>query len=216
MDLKPLKTYKYTKYPTKKQFAANPLGYSSSLFKRLNMPMKGIVISSAMMLLLSGCVRQTSKNPEEPDGFQTAGIPALPQYFTEQEILNIFTEAAKKEGLNFSLSDGKLVEITLPESIKTSDSGRLEIKLDAYNAEKNIGIEFVDFSDKDFEGCNNPENPFSIVDALNRADEKNEKGTQIYYLPPVEADYSDDFENNPLIKAQVDDFIKWLENQGII
>lgn len=204
MELKAFEHDKPALYPTLRQYLACPATNASPFARMLKGPFSKAAVASMITLLMSGC------------GQQTSGVPAGPRYLTETEALQIFTDEAKKAGITFSTDTEKIIEVKIPDDIKTEGGeDTLKIRLDGYNAEKDAGFEFINYGDGDFTGIDNKFSPDVVADSLNNAG-GNENGTKVYYLPPVDADSSVQAAENANVKEEINAFVEWLKSQGLI
>lgn len=126
MEVKPLKTYRTPIYPEKYKVLENPAILKALPERWKGNAKVGIALSSALMLLLTGCVQKAGETDQSttPESSQTAGnrnreiiqlapvfehgegrgsfgcvSVAPPAFLSEAEAFEVISEEAKKEGI---------------------------------------------------------------------------------------------------------------------
>lgn len=145
---------------------------------------------------------------------------------SETEAFKIINDEASKAGIQF-------------ETYIDEGNNLLEInRVDAYNANSNIGFEFVSVSDMDeiVDSSKNSDNDFSNKDIVEEItdqkvyklldtaqqlrEDKEKKGAQLnmgFFYDPGAGYYEDNkfISQEEALREQVRDFIEWLKNEGI-
>ncbi|HPI20300.1 MAG TPA: hypothetical protein PKY56_08010 [Candidatus Kapabacteria bacterium] len=154
---------------------------------------------------------------------------APPVYITEKEAYEIILNIFKDENI-------ELDTINCPEikfNLQPNDR-EVKLKIDAYNKEHNIAVEYVTSADKKSIDLMNTHlssgyNYFREPDARFIYDELKNQGYKysgVFYDEPVYADYTEKNWEESIEKArqevksnlikQVQEFIIWLKNEGIL
>ncbi len=154
---------------------------------------------------------------------------APPVYITEKEAYEIILNIFKEENI-------ELDTINCPEIkfILQPNDREVKLKIDAYNKEHNIAVEYVTSADKKLTNVVNTHlssgyNYFREPDARFIYDELKNQGYKysgVFYDEPVYADYTEKNWDESIEKAkqeiksnlikQVHEFIIWLKNEGIL
>lgn len=154
---------------------------------------------------------------------------APPVYLTEQEAYEIILNIFKDENIELDTINCPEIRFTLQPNDR-----EVKLKIDAYNKEHNIAVEYVTSADKESidvmsTHLSSGYNYFREPDARFIYDELKNQGYKysgVFYDEPVYADYTEKNWDDAIKKAkqevksnlikQVNEFIIWLKNEGIL
>lgn len=253
MNIKPVKKYDEPDYPTKDQVMKNP-----ELLKIIPDRWKGnlyvtAALSALLAITLSGCNNDSGNKTAAPLEKSIHSIPifehgkgrgsfgcdsvAPPALISEEEAFQVIQEEAKSYNISFEKSNMELKNINLPqvnlfsaqekeEVLQTVNKGSL--KLDGYDANKNIGFDFI--SKEEYDQWQKEDGMYSSVESydflqaakvlrtgVNKSKEVSVVG--IFYNP-IAASENEKFPSKETseeqLRKQIQDFFQWLKAQGII
>lgn len=180
------------------------------------------------------------------DGSGATGciVMSPPVFISEDEAKSIIFKAFDAEGIKFDTIDCPKIKFTAApiandcfgdEDTTKISAANVELKMDGYNKELNLAIQFVSRNDyfkfRSDDGCWSSVQGYNTKKAAEIIREElianGKTNTAVFYDPIT----SIDFERNKnwkknqkeakeeaakLLLAQVDDFIKWIKNENII
>lgn len=180
------------------------------------------------------------------DGSGAIGCMVMspPVFISEDEARKIIFTALKSENIDFSTTDTPVLKFTAPpianscyghEDHKSKKKAHVELKIDGYNKQYNLAIEYVSQADfKKFEAFDGCVSTVQVVHTKKAAelirDElilQGKSNAVVFYdpLPEFNFDPSQDYHDSEknahskarqLLKLQVRDFIEWIKKEGII
>jgi len=221
--LSPVKKYEAPKYPVYIQARNNP-----DLLKKLpsrwqkNANVIGC-LGTIGMLTLTGCPPFFGNNICSECGFAhhggSGGAPIYIIYLTEQEALSLIQTKAQEAGLNL---DSELPDYTVPINVWNKE----ELGLDFYDEEKDVALTLVNLSESGYQWCNVNLNK-NIAETAKKEFAKLENDTTVgvFYNPAKPFGFNEPDEKatedaekvlSGNLAAQVQEFINWLQAQGII
>ena len=216
--LSPLKKYEIPKYPIYEIARNNP-----DLLKKLpsrwqkNARVLGCL---GVMLTLTGCPIIFGNTVCKECGFAhhggSGGAPIYIIYLTEQEALDLIRTKAETAGINFNSE---------PPDYTVKVWNYNEVGLDLYDAEKDVGAALVGRNESGFHWCNiGWSKEFAKEAAKEFENHESDTTVGVLYNPekpygfnaPDEKDL-EKAENilREQLAAQVQEFIVWLQAQGI-
>jgi hypothetical protein len=170
------------------------------------------------------------------EGSGLTGCMAIagPVFISEQEARTLIFDALKKEGIEVDTVDTPTISFSLPSKKK------IDLKIDGFNKKFNLSIQYISGKDyKPFREYDTTENGFkkyystegystkeaaSIISSEMKKINKYNSG--VFYDPLTKCEYRKVDGVNPcviakeeskeLLLAQVQDFIQWLKDEGIL
>jgi len=190
MKVEPVFIYRRPKYPR----IGEDIQSSNVFFSRN----KNAVLVAAMIAVsstLAGC--------DAPFG-RTQGSPPPPKYLSEQEIIQILQYEAEELGVSFDSKQDTIIKLF------NSD---IEIALDLYNEEKQIGVAIVDRSqanDLITTGAQVDTSDMRTSGTIAEGILEDEQPVNFFLASDI-AEYREDD-----LRQAFREFIEWLQSEGII
>jgi len=159
---------------------------------------------------------------------------AGPVFISEQEARTLIFDALEKEGIEIDTVDTPTISFSLPSKKK------IDMKIDGFNKKFNLSIQYISGKDyKPFREYDTTEDGFTILYTTEGYSTKeaasiissemkkiNKYNAGIFYDPLTKCEYrkvegvhpcvTAKEESKQLLLAQVQDFIQWLKNEGIL
>ncbi len=158
---------------------------------------------------------------------------AGPVFISEQEARTLIFDALKKEGIEIDTVDTPTISLSLPSKKK------IDMKIDGFNKKFNLSIQYI--SGKDYKQFreNKTENGKNVLYSTEGYSTKeaasiisgemkkiNKYNAGVFYDPLTKCEYRKvdgvnhcviaKEESKELLLAQVQDFIQWLKDEGIL
>jgi hypothetical protein len=198
MKAKPVRRYRFPKYPTKLMILEKPdlLKKSMSTFK---LPKKELAGALAVYLsVTSGC---------SMDWVSTACVAVVPPvYMSEEDALRIINEEFSGFGVTLSQDSADLDAVDLP------------IEEDAVDREHDIAVEFVSKADCVELGGGAEEDEFcdfhSVAQYLQEQVEA--ENPEVNFKALSDPQSYDEESAEELLRNHVREFAEWLKGQGVI
>ena len=212
MEVKKLKQYASPTLPTRDTVNQRP-----ELLKLV--PKRWQTNPAVLTALAAGCILPSIGHAE--DRAPLAGDIMPPRMvLPEEDARKIILEVAKKAGVDFAL-DKRAVSILAPAKPKSKGEKRVQkvrMKLDGTDRKRSISFEYIAKADIDEWQAKYPgwsvtgyqPGADSVKKLLVKADKKQRFG--VFYDPQS---WSEE-RNREQLRAQVQEFIKWLKAEGVI
>ncbi len=221
MEIKPIKKYSIPVYPQKEVVNRDPSVLKSIPQRWKNNASLGVMLSGLLILPLAGC-----------GVGQTAGEVAPPMnLLTEEDARQIIMDEAKKEGINFEVTDKEIKNIDLRFTGSYDKDGKtvvseaaITFQLDGLDENKLVGFEFITGDDfyewteiakeqgkLEYCGFDEATAAKDLQEAANKNVDNIIVGT--FYNP---TDTMTVDESKEALRVQVKEFIEWLKAEGVI
>ncbi len=159
----------------------------------------GSIASAAVLaLLVSSC--KSGGEIEPPSSGMVGPPPMAPTMVTEREARTVIDEVFARNGIK--------LEADVPFLFSTGNQTSINLELDGFNKDLNIGYEYIYDEYKDLDSFTS-----EVIADIDKASKSNDKGPKIKTIQMLDQTAE---EAHKKIEAIIEDFIADLHSRGII